>query len=409
MSTAAPMKILTAPFVALCVVAFLGFAQYHILQSVLPVLVITRGGDATIAGIVVAAHSLPSVLLRPPTGWLIDRIGARVVFPVAASGIGITGFAYLLPGIPLLLLTRLVHGSVWSAFSAASHATLVKMAPPLRRVEAAGVYNLMPGVAQTTMPAAAFALVGVAGLMGGVGLSVACGVLAWVGAIQLARWMPRHEEDASREEIRPTSEPKRLRNRVGAVMAEPAVLRPLGLEVMYSAVQPLFLSFAPVYALTQGLPLELMPIYFLSYGGMLIAARLVLGKRADRYGRLALIRAGVAISLAALLLIWLWPGFVGLLTAGSLFAVATTLVSPTTMALTMELAPPGRIGSAMATYSLGFPLATGGSAALWGLVITEVGYPTPFLLGAALHATLLVLLFLFGDRLTRGPVGADGG
>jgi hypothetical protein len=61
------------------------------------------------------------------------------------------------------------------------------------------------------------------------------------------------------------------------------------------------------------------------------------------------------------------------------------------------------MGSAMATYTLGFPLATGGSAALWGLVITVAGYPTPFLVGAVLHATLLVLLFIFGRRLTRGP------
>src|SRR5688500_15762766 len=220
MSEATPKKILTRPFVALCVVAFLGFSQYHILQAVLPVLVITRGGDATIAGIVVAAHSLPSIILRPPTGWLIDRIGSRVIFPLAASGIGITGFAYFLPGIPLLLLTRLVHGSVWSAFSAASHATLVKLAPPLRRVEAAGIYNLMPGVAQTTMPAAAFALVGVAGLMGGVGLSAVCGVLAWIGSIQLVKWMTRREEDLPDESIGSTGDRQRRRDRVGAMLAE---------------------------------------------------------------------------------------------------------------------------------------------------------------------------------------------
>jgi len=130
-------------------------------------------------------------------------------------------------------------------------------------------------------------------------------------------------------------------------------------------------------------------------------ARLALGARADQFGRLTLIRAGVTTSLAALVLVALWPGFAGLLVGGALFAVATTLVSPTTMALTMDLAPPGRMGSAMATYTLGFPLAASGSAALWGLVINHAGYPAPFAIGALLHLTLLTVMFLFGPRLVR--------
>lgn len=390
------------PFIALLLIAYLGFAQYQVLQAVLPVLVITQGGDATIAGIVVAVHSVPSVLFRPPVGWVIDRIGIVVVLFVAGFLVALSGFAYFLPGIGLLLLARFLHGTAWSAFSAAGHATLVHLAPPSRRAEAAGFYNLMAGIAQMTMPAAAFALIGISGFFGGLALSAACGVAAFVVVVLLVRnigrdrppsAVPGHEAGTERS----------FRRRVGDVLLEPAVLRPLVIEVMFSAVQPLFLAFAPVYALAVGVPLELMPIYFLSYGTMLIAARLILGTRADRHGRLTLIGSGVSISIAALLAVVLWPGFEGLLVGGALFAVATTLVSPTTMALTMDLAPPGRMGSAMATYTLGFPLATGGSAALWGLVITLAGYPTPFLVGAVLHATLLVLLFIFGRRLTRGP------
>jgi MFS family permease len=390
------------PFVALLLIAYLGFAQYHVLQAVLPVLVITQGGDATIAGIVVAVHSLPSVVFRPPVGWVIDRIGIAIVLMVAGFLVAVSGFAYFLPGIGLLLFARFLHGTAWSAFSAAGHATLVHLAPPLRRAEAAGFYNLMAGVAQTTMPAAAFALIGISGFFGGLALSAACGVAAFVVVVLLVRNIGRDRPPSAVPGHGAGTE-RSFRRRVGDVLLEPAVLRPLVIEVMYSAVQPLFLAFAPVYALAVGVPLELMPIYFLSYGTMLIAARLILGTRADRHGRLTLIRSGVSISIAALLAVVLWPGFEGLLFGGALFAVATTLVSPTTMALTMDLAPAGRMGSAMATYTLGFPLATGGSAALWGLVITVAGYPTPFLVGAVLHATLLVLLFIFGRRLTRGP------
>ena len=399
-------RIISRRFVALLGVVFLGFAQYHILQAVLPVLIIARGGDAAIAGFVVATHSIPSVLFRPAIGSTIDRIGARVVMPFASSAVALAGLGYLLPGIPLLFATRFVHGAAWSAYSAVNHASLVLLAPIRRRVEAAGIFNLMPGIAQTAMPATAFALIAVLGIESGVVLAVACGVLAMFAGFALSRWMPkrRPDEPASRgEEVATAVETSGVRGRLGHFMVERAVLRPMLMEVAYSSIQPLFLAFAPVYALSMGIPLELMPIYFLTYGGVLVLTRLILGRRADHFRRISLIRAGVTMSLTGLIVVTIVGGFGGLVAGGACFAIATTFESPATMALTMDLAPPGRIGAAMATYSLGFPLATGGSAAIWGIVITGAGFPTPFVLGAGLHFILLVILLLFGSRLTRVP------
>ena len=404
----APTRLLSPGFSALLGVAYLGFAQYHILQAVLPVLIISQGGNATVAGIVVAAHSLPSILFRPSLGWLIDRVGPGLILGIAGALLALSGFAYFLPGIALLIFARLLHGTAWSAFSAAGHATLVRLAPQKRRVEAAGFYNLMAGVAQSTMPAAAFVLISAYGFLGGLALSAVCGVAALVLVVLLVRHGLAGERQRARAEQAPA--PGRpLRQRIGEVLIEPAVLRPLAVEVMYSSVQPLFLAFAPVYALTLGVPISFLPIYFLAYGSTLVGARLILGARADRHDRLLLVRSGVSISLAALGVLVLWPSFAGLVVGGALFAIATTLVSPTTMALTMDLAPPGRVGSAMATYTLGFPLATGGSAAIWGVVIQHAGFPAPFLLGALLHLVLLALLLVAGSRVLRvsdrSPIG----
>jgi MFS family permease len=389
-------RLLSPAFLALLVIQFLGFAQYHILQAVLPVLIITQGGDATLAGFVIATHSVPSVLLRPPYGWLIDRHGSAIVLLVGAGLLALSGFVYFLPGIGLLIVARLLHGTAWAAFSAAGYATLVQLTPVHRRIEASGFYNLMPGIAQTLMPAAAFALVAGYGFFGGLVLSAAGALLAF-----LVVWVAMGREAQSAHRVAATTEAAKvsLRSRIGALLSEPAALRPLVVEMMFSFLQPLFLAFAPVYALALGLPLEIMPVYFLSYGGVLIAARMLLGTRGDRYARVALIGVGVVFSLSALAVLIAVPSFAGLIVAGALFAVATTLVSPTIMALTMDLAPPGRVGSAMATYSLGFPLATGGGAALWGVIIDLSGFSTSFLVGATVHLVLLFLLLLYGDRL----------
>jgi predicted MFS family arabinose efflux permease len=68
---------------------------------------------------------------------------------------------------------------------------------------------------------------------------------------------------------------------------------------------------------------------------------------------------------------------------GVVYATAASLTSPVHLALAMDRAMPGRIGAAMATYSLGYQLGLGIGSAAYGVVITLAGFPAPFLIGIA--------------------------
>ena len=48
---------------------------------------------------------------------------------------------------------------------------------------------------------------------------------------------------------------------------------------------------------------------------------------------------------------------------------------------TIDRALPGRLGAATATYSLGYALGASTGGAIWGVVISALGYPWPFVGG----------------------------
>src|SRR5437867_4409096 len=83
-------------FVALLAVTLLGFSMNMLLQPVLPVLVLARGGDATLVGLIVAAFSFPSVLLRPVFGRLVDEWNHRRVYLLGTVGLAVCSIAYLI-------------------------------------------------------------------------------------------------------------------------------------------------------------------------------------------------------------------------------------------------------------------------------------------------------------------------
>ena len=86
---------------------------------------------------------------------------------------------------------------------------------------------------------------------------------------------------------------------------------------------------------------------------------------------------------------------------GILYAAAAGFTSPAMMALVMDQSPPARLGSAMATYTLGFQFGSGLGAALWGLMIDSVGFPWPFIAAAGLQLVMLLLVIRLRPTLAR--------
>ena len=80
-------------------------------------------------------------------------------------------------------------------------------------------------------------------------------------------------------------------------------------------------------------------------------------------------------------------------------AGAVGVVVPALTAAVIDLAPAGRIGSAMGTYSIGYQFAGGFGAAVWGFVIEHSGFIVAYWAAIAVELVLLLVAVAFRHQL----------
>ena len=239
---------------------------------------------------------------------------------------------------------------------------------------------LMPALAALVAPAAGVALFSATGELGPLLIAMGLGLAAFAVALHL----PARPRGGGRPADPAPGRPWLTQ------FVEPSALPGTLMLVCFGSVSTLFSIFAPVYALAVGAPLGILVLYYPLYGLAQAIALPFGGRLSDGLGRGRSISLGTFIAAAALA-IATTGGMVAFALAAMIYALASALVNPAISALTIERAPRGRIGSAMATYSIGYQIANGLSSVVWGALITIFGFPWPFVGAVVLQAVTLGL------------------
>ena len=385
-------RLYTPPFMLLCATSFLAFSNQMMVQPVVPILVLDRGGDATLAGLVIAAFSIPSVVVRPALGMLADRWSRVGTLLLGTALLAVSGLLYLIPVLAAVFVVRMLHGVGWAAFNTAAPSMLGTIAAPARRGEAAGIYSTMPGLANVLAPAMALLLYAAFGLPAAFIAAALAGALAFVTAASI-------RPPAMEREPAPPFSPTQL--------IEPRALLPMTVETLWTSGNALFFVFPPVVAATRGIPLDALPAYYLAAGVALVIGRASASRFLDRAERGSVILVGAGLGAAALLVAAGATSLPGLTLGGVLYALGMSAVSPATLALTLDRAAPRRLGAAMATYSLGYQLGVGVGAAVAGVAIDTLGFPFPYILGLLGPLGITAVVFARQAELGRPGRPAD--
>jgi predicted MFS family arabinose efflux permease len=181
-------------------------------------------------------------------------------------------------------------------------------------------------------------------------------------------------------------------------MLEPTAIPSTLMVTTFMAGHSLFIVFPPVYLAAVGVEPAILAPYYLLYGLVMTISQLLVGRVSDRLGRDLTIRLGSGLAIAGFAAAFVLHGLPALVVGAAAYATAVSFVSPTLSALTIDRAPPERIGAAMATYSLGYQVATGASGVVWGALIAVVGFPWPFALAIALQLTTIAVSVVTGRR-----------
>jgi MFS family permease len=388
-------RVLTRSFLVVLVLTVLGFTFEHVLRPIIPLIVIDRGGDVVLVGIVAAVHSVPSILFRPTIGRLIDSGRHALLLRLGAVLGALAPLGLMLPGLALLAPVRFLQGTGWALYSVSTHSLMARRSPADRRGEASGYFMAMPALAHLVGPGIGVALYLTTGAIGPALLATGLGVAATALAFRMHLPAPIARN--------PDPRPQRLVERLVEPSALPSTLMIAG----FMLPQALFAVFAPVYALEVGAPLEWLAVYYPAFGLVLFVSQLVAGRASDRYGRNSAILAGCGVAVAGIAVAFVGGSFLTFAAGGAIYGLGMALVSPTMSALTIDRAPPDRLGAAMATYSVGYQLSSGAGSLLWGAVLAIGGFGAAFGVAIAFQLATMALSARWSDVEPRDASPAE--
>jgi MFS family permease len=409
-------RLWTVGFRLLLLTTLLGWSAEAIVATVLPLRILDLGGDAAAVGLVALAFAIPTLLLRPAIGRLIDRRGhgslhrTGVLIAVAAP------LGYLVGSVALIPVNRFVQGIGWALYGTSNNVATARLAPPSRRGEASGFFTFTYAIGFLVGPPFALYLYAnaepaapfVAASLFALGAFGAVWALTGVTPGAVITPVPEdpviHEHDGSQPHPHRASPLTVVRRGVQGYL-EPAAIPVLLVTALFMAGQGLLIGFAPVYVRSVDAPLAWLAAFYPMFGILNAGSQLLSGPLSDRVGRSRTVLAGGVLGSLAMVVACAPLGFPGYAAAAALFGVASGIVVPAASASAMDLAPPGRLGAQMATYSMAYQLAAGAGGLLWGVLIATAGYPWPFLVAILLQAgsVLLAVRALPRRAVGRGP------
>lgn len=338
-------------------------------MPVLPLYARHLGLSGARIGVVMGAFALSSMLLRAWAGWASDRYGRRplmfiggAVFMLAPLGYGVSG------GMVSMGLARIFHGAGMGLYPTAATAMAADVAPPARRAEFLGVFGMAGSIAMALGPATGIAL------SRSFGFVPLFAIAAGIGIVGLALTALVAETLTARG-----TAPFTLRATLSRAALFPSLLV-LALMLTYGAL----ITFLPLHADARGMNPGL---FFLVYALALTAARQPAGRLSDRIGRAPVAAAGLTIIGAALVIVALSDGMIGLLAAGLVYGIGQGAANPALIAWCVDGAAPAERGRAMGTFYTALELGIAIGAITAGLAVSRAGFTATFLIAAGIALT----------------------
>lgn len=343
------------------------------------------------AGVLVAAGSLPGIVVAPLIGGLADRYGRRRVLVPCLVVFGVAGgLGGLAPTFEFLVLARLVQGI--------GGAGLINLAVVIigdhwtgeDRARTIGRNAAVLTVSLAVLP-------GIGGLLTEIGtwrLAFAPYLLSLVTAALVRRRLPEVD----------LGEPVLLRRQIeGAwrVLRRPQVAGTIATGVIvFVLIFGLYLATLPVLLERDfGLGAGLRGLVAAVPASAATLVAFNLGRLKARWGRRRLLMASSGLFSVAFLLIGAAPSLVVLFVGATLYGLAEGAAIPALQDAIVAATPLASRGAVMAIFVAGARLGQTAGPLMAGVGIAVVGPASTFLIGSALAGGLLITQIIVLPRV----------
>ncbi|MCD7962020.1 MAG: MFS transporter [Rikenellaceae bacterium] len=144
----------TKDFILAFLSNLLMFFSFYMLIPVLPFYVIGNlGTSETIAGVVIALYTISALVIRPFSGYLVDKFSRKPLY-LLCYGCFCAAFAgyAVAASLMLFILIRIFHGFGFGISTVSGSTVAVDIMPSERRGEGIGYYGMAASLAMATGP-----------------------------------------------------------------------------------------------------------------------------------------------------------------------------------------------------------------------------------------------------------------
>ena len=364
-------------------ILFLVMVGFGIIIPIMPFFLTSLGGNASVLGLFMATYSLMHLLFAPFWGRLSDRIGRRPVILIGLSGYGIT---FVLFGFTdqlwLMFMVRILSGAISSATLPTALAYVADITRENERSQGIGLMTAAMGLGMIVGPA-------LGGWLGQQGFSVPFFV---AGGLALAIWpfallyLPETLTPAESipEIITPPATAMEINNPLFLLY-----ILILILNFSTTVFEATFVYFAAHRAAFG--PKEIGLLFTLLGVIAVIIQGGLMGSLAKRFGDMNLMKGGLLISAAGLILILFSFDMVSLLLTSAIYHIGISLIGPSSSSLVTQYSNSNQGASLGVMQSFGSLGRIAGPVA--GGILYEFNILIPYLIGTF----ILVIVYLIID------------
>ncbi|MDE1927196.1 MAG: MFS transporter [Burkholderiales bacterium] len=391
---AAPAPRIPAGIWVLGFVSLLMDVSSEMIHSLLPMFMAdVLGASALAIGLIEGAAEATALVVKVFSGLLSDRIGRRKGLALLGYGMGAASkplFA-LAPGLGLVVTARLVDRVGKGIRGAPRDSLVADLAPPSLRGAAFGLRQSLDTVGAFAGP-----LIGV-GLMllwadnfrAVFAVAVVPGLLA-VALLAIGVREPRPAPGAAR--------PSPLRREALARLG-PAYWRVVALGAVFTLAR-FSEAFLVLRAQQIGIPIALVPLAMVAMSAVYALAAYPFGRLSDRMSSRRLLAAGLAVLIAADLVLAAASGWPLLLAGVALWGLHMGITQGLLASMVAASAPADLRGTAFGFFNLVSGGAMLAASAVAGLVWDHWGAGASFGVGAAIAFAALAHLAVQGRPTT---------
>ncbi len=342
-------------FILLLLSNFLMYVTYYAVLSALPIyLVGDLHATKSQVGVVVAAYTIASVLIRPFSGFTLDRFSRRIVFLLALVVYSLLFAGYLVAiTVATIILLRFAQGLTWGFTTIAGSTIAVDLIPVSKRGEGIGYFGLSTTIGMSVGPAIGLFVSHQFGFvaMFASGIFISIASLACAYAIRLPRRLLVG---------------KRIDFSWGNLFDKNSIYPSVNVLIIMSTYGGL-LSFIALYGREIGV--QNTSIFFLIFSIGIGITRLITGKEFDRNGPRKILTLCLILLIVGFPLLATVKNAAGFYLSAIIIGFGIGVVFPTFQSIVNNMADTGRRGAANSTLytaldiGMGFGMITSGLVA----------------------------------------------